>query len=91
MKIQASRAMENGLMAQLMNTVTPTPFQCCRTSCSERKSIFSSIGRIISQISTATGRLTCATSIAPRASNAPGTKRPSAIPATMQRATQTLR
>jgi hypothetical protein len=31
MNHQASTAMENGLTAQLTNTVTPTPFQCSRT------------------------------------------------------------
>ena len=91
MKIQASRAMENGFTPQLMNSVTPTPFQCCLTSSSERKSILSSIGRIINQINTATGKLTLATSMAPSDSNQEGRNRPSRIPATIQSATQTLR
>jgi hypothetical protein len=91
MNSQASRAMENGLTPQLMNRVTPTPFQCRRTSLSEWKSIFSSIGRIISQINTATGRLTLATSRLPRVSKRPGVKRPSTIPARMHRATHRLR
>jgi len=74
MKIQASSAIENGLMAQFTNTVTPMPFQCCRTSPIAAKSIFSSIGMIISQISRATGRLTLAISSAPSVSKAAGTR-----------------
>ena len=62
MNSQPSSAIENGLTAQLMNSVTPMPRQCSVTWCSAPKSIFSSIGMIISQISTATGRLTWATS-----------------------------
>ena len=54
--------MEKGFTAQLMKSVTPTPRQCWRTSPNEPKSIFSSMGMIISQTSTATGRLTLATS-----------------------------
>ena len=91
MKIHASRAMENGLIAQLMNSVTPTPRQCCLTSTRERKSILSSIGRIISQMSTATGRFTRAISMAPSESNAGGNSLPSVIPMTMHSATQMLR
>jgi hypothetical protein len=52
MKIQPSSAIENGLTAQLTNSVTPMPRQCCLTWRSAPKSIFSSIGMIISQIST---------------------------------------
>ena len=46
---------------------------------------------IITQMSKPTGRLTCATSMAPMAWNGPGSHRPSAMPATMHSATQTLR
>ncbi len=67
MKIQASRAMENGFTAQLTNSVTPIPFQCSVTRCSAAKSIFSSIGTIMSQMSPATGRLTRKISSAPTA------------------------
>ena len=91
MNSQASSAMEKGFTPQLMNSVTPTPFQCCLTSLSELKSIFSSIGRIISQINTATGRLTRAISIAPSVSKTGGNRRPSTMPTTMHRATQRLR
>jgi len=55
------------LTAQLMNSVTPTPRQCSRTLLMALKSTLSSIGMIISQISTATGRLTLATSMPPTA------------------------
>ena len=72
MNSQASSAIENGFTPQFTNSVTPTPFQCLRTSCNDWKSIFSSIGRIISQISTATGRLTRAISIEPSVSKAAG-------------------
>ena len=59
--------MENGLTAQLMNSVTPMPRQCSRTLPMAAKSTFTSMGMIISQIRAATGRLTCATSAAPMA------------------------
>lgn len=45
----------------------------CRRSCAiAAKSIFNSIGTIISQISAATGRLTLATSASPSVANSPG-------------------
>jgi hypothetical protein len=91
MKSVPSSAIENGLTAQLMKRVTPTPRQCSRTFPSAPRSIFSSIGTIISQISSATGMLTCASSAAAIASKGPGIRWPSPIPATMQSATQTLR
>ena len=72
MNSQPSRAIEKGFTAQLTNSVTPTPRQCSETPRNARRSILISIGMIISQISTATGRLTCATSIRPTAWNAPG-------------------
>ncbi len=59
-----SSAIENGFTAQLMNSVTPTPRQWRPTSPSAAKSILSSMGMTISQISTATGMLTLAISIA---------------------------
>ena len=65
MKNAPSAAIEKGLMAQLINSVTPMPRQCWRTSPSAAKSILISIGTIMSQIRTATGRLTLAISIAP--------------------------
>ena len=46
---------------------------------------------IISQIRTATGRLTLAISAEPMTWNTVGKKCPSAIPTMMQRATQTVR
>jgi hypothetical protein len=64
---QAKNAIENGLTSQLMNSVTPIPLTCLRTSPSAEKSTFSSIGMIITQISTPTGRLTWATSMRPMA------------------------
>ena len=65
MNSQPSSAMENGLTAQLTNSVTPMPRQWRPTSPSAVKSILSSIGMTISQIRTATGRLTLAISAAP--------------------------
>ena len=67
------------------------PRQCSLTWASAAKSIFISIGMIISQISTATGRLTWATSRRPITWNGAGSKWPSAMPTTMQSATQSVR
>ena len=91
MKNQPKAAMVNGFTAQLMKTVTPMPRQCSRTCIIDAKSIFSSIGTIMSQIRTATGRLTCATSARPIAWNRSGKIEPRAMPATMQSATQRVR
>ena len=74
-----------------MNNVTPMPRQCSRTCPSAAKSILTSIGMIISQISTATGRLTRAISAPPMVWKTPGMRWPSAMPATMQSATQKVR
>ena len=83
--------MENGLTAQLMNNVTPMPRQCSLTWRSAPKSILTSIGMIMSQISTATGRLTSANSMAASIWKGVVKKWPRAIPATMQRATHSER
>ena len=91
MNSQPSSAIENGLISQLTTSVTPMPRQCRPTSASARGSIFSSIGTIISQTRMATGRFTCATVALPIAWNTPGTAWPSAMPATMQSATQSVR
>ena len=88
MKNAPSAAIENGLIAQLMNRVTPMPRQCWPTSRNAAKSILISIGMIISQISAATGRLTLAISAAPMTWKTPGARWPSATPATMHSATQ---
>jgi hypothetical protein len=65
MNSHPSSAMENGLTAQLMNSVTPMPRQCSLTCDKAAKSIFTNIGMIISQIRTATGRFTLAISAEP--------------------------
>ncbi len=84
--------MEKGFTAQLMNSVTPMPRQCRPTSPRAAKSIFSSMGMTMSQISAATGRLTLAISAAPMmAWNGPGIRWPRAMPTTMQSATQRVR
>ena len=83
--------MENGFTAQLMSSVTPMPRQCSLTRDNAAKSIFTSIGMIISQISTATGMLTLAISAAPMTWKTGGKACPSATPATMQSATQRVR
>ena len=59
--------------------------------CSAPKSIFNSIGIIITQISKPTGKLTLAISIAPIALNTAGNPYPSAMPTTMHKATQAVR
>jgi len=89
MNSQARNAIENGFTSQLINKVTPMPLTCWRTSPSAEKSTFNSIGMIITQISTPTGRLTCATSMRPMAWNTPGRNCPSAMPATMHKNTHT--
>ena len=91
MNSQASKAIEKGLIAQLISNVTPIPRQCSVTWCRAPKSTFSSIGTIISQISTATGRLTRATSALPISWKGAGKSRPSAMPTTMHKATQSDR
>ncbi|MNT17691.1 hypothetical protein D3C72_1528580 [compost metagenome] len=83
--------MENGFTAQLMNSVTPMPRQCCLTWPSAPKSTLSSIGMIITQIRSPTGRLTCATSRRPMAWNSEGMDCPSPTPRTMQRKTHKVR
>ena len=65
MKIQPSKAIENGLTNQFTKSVTPMPRHWLLTCVMAAKSILTSIGMIITQISTPTGRLTCATSMRP--------------------------
>ena len=91
MNSQPSSAMLNGLTSQLMPTVTAMPRQCSATRCSAAKSTLSSIGTIISQISTATGMLTCARVIRPKVWNGPGSSRPRTMPAIMHSATHKVR
>ena len=83
--------MLNGLTSQLMPTVTAMPRHCSATRCSVPKSTFSSIGTIISQISTASGILTSATVLRPSTWKGPGTSRPSTMPARMHSATHRVR
>ena len=83
--------MEKGLTAQLTNRVTATPRQCRVTPFNARRSILSSMGMIISQIITATGRLIRATSSRPTNWKTSGTHCPRPMPAPMHRNTQTLR
>ena len=91
MKIHASSAIENGFTSQLTASVTPMPRACDFTCPRAPKSIRSSIGMIITQISTPTGRLTRATSSAPTAWKNDGKTWPSTMPATMVSATQSVR
>ena len=65
MKIQARSAIENGFTSQFTTSVTPMPRQWRRTSWSDPKSIFMSIGMIMTQMSSPTGMLTWATSMRP--------------------------
>ena len=91
MNSQPSSAIENGLTSQLMPTVAAMPRQWLLTCPSAARSILSSMGMTISQTSTATGRLICATVAVPRAWNTPGTAWPSPMPTMMQSATQSVR
>jgi hypothetical protein len=91
MNSHARSAIENGFTAQLTKSVTPMPLTCWRSSDMAEKSTFSNIGMIISQIRTATGRLTRATSMPPTTRKSPGMKWPRVIPATMHSATQRVR
>jgi hypothetical protein len=91
MNSQASKAMENGFTAQFTKSVMPMPLQCDLTWPSAPKSILTSIGTIITQMSRPTGMLTRANSTAPIAWNAAGKSCPRAIPATMHSATHTVR
>jgi hypothetical protein len=88
MNSQPSSAMVKGLTAQFTNSVMPMPAFCSLTSCIEPKSIFISIGMIITQISRPTGMLTWAISSPPSAWKRRGTTGRAAMPATMQRTTQ---
>jgi hypothetical protein len=81
-------AIENGLTSQFTPTVAAIPRQWSFTWPSAARSIFSSIGTIISHTSTATGKFTVAE---PSTWNTPGIACPNAIPATMQSATQSVR
>jgi len=91
MNSQPRNAIENGFTSQLMPTVTAIPRQCRATVPMAPKSTRSNIGTIISQISTATGRLTLATLRLPNIWKGAGATAPRAIPATMQSATQRVR
>jgi len=91
MNSQPSAAIENGLTVQLMKSVTPMPRQCWRTWPMAPKSTLSSMGMTISQMSTATGMLTLATSMWPNAWKTSGAIWPSAMPPTMQSATHSVR
>ena len=91
MNSQPSSAIENGLTSQFIPTVAAIPRQWPRTRPSAARSTLSSIGTTISQTSAATGRLTSAAVASPTARNRPGAACPSAIPATMRSAAQTVR
>jgi hypothetical protein len=91
MNSQPRKAMEKGLTPQLMNSVTPMPRLCFLTWCSAPKSIFSSIGMIITHTSTPTGMLTLAISRLAMAWNTPGKNWPSSTPAMMHNATHMVR
>ena len=83
--------MEKGFTAQFTNRVTPMPRQWAFTWCMAAKSIFISMGMIITQMSRPTGTLTRATSMRPSAWNSGGKSWPSATPATMHRNTHRVR
>ena len=86
--------MEKGLTSQLTNRVIKRPLGFLPTWTMELKSIFSIIGKIISQMRTTMGTLTwlpSANSMAESAAVIPGKRMPSTTPATMQTATQMVR
>jgi hypothetical protein len=91
MNSQPSKAMLNGFTSQLTPTVTAMPRHCSATRCSAPKSTLSSIGTIISQISSATGILTSATFMRPSAWKGAGISWPSSTPAMMHSATHSVR
>ncbi len=91
MNSQPRKAIENGLTSQLTASVTPMPRHWLWTCASAPKSIFSSIGMIMTQISRPTGRLTRATSSLATASNTAGKPRPSAMPSPMHKTTHSVR
>lgn len=91
---QAKNAMEKGFTTQFTNRVISRPTGRLPTSRTEANSTFIIIGTIISQISTAIGRLMwlpCPTSAPRRLDTTPGTACPISTPATMQSATQSVR
>jgi hypothetical protein len=63
----------NGFTSQFTTRVTVSPFGWRRTPSTLRKSIWSIIGKIIAQMSTATGRFTCATESSPSRPGTAGT------------------
>ena len=91
MKSQPSAAIENGLTAQLMNSVTPMPRQCSRTWPRAAKSTLTSIGMIISQISDGDRQVDLRDLGRADGVEDAGKQWPSAMPATMQSATQRVR
>ena len=91
MNSQPRKAIENGLTSQFTNSVTPMPRTCCFISAMAPKSTLTSIGMIITQMSSPTGRLTWATSMRPMAWNRFGANWPKTMPVTMQRKTQMVR
>ena len=86
-----SQALRTTITEAAMKSVTPIPRQCDFTCPRAEKSILSSIGIIITQMSTPTGMLTFATSIAATDWKNPGSICPSTTPTTMHSATQTVR
>ncbi len=87
----ASAAIVKGLMSQLTTSVNARPRGLRPTARTDAKSICTIIGTIITQMNTATTRLTCANSSAAMAAKRPGDSSPSTTPAAMPRPTQTVR
>ncbi len=83
--------MEKGFTSQFTPRVTAMPRQWRATWPMAVKSTRRSMGTIMAQMSSATGMLTCATSMLPSRRNGPGSTAPSAMPETMQSATQRVR
>ena len=94
MTLKNSQAMPNivnGLISQLTTVVTMSPFLRAPTRLSDAKSICSIMGKIISQISTATGIDICAYENLESVVATPGQVFPMSVPAPMHSATQSVR
>ena len=84
-------AMVNGLISQLTTSVMMRPRGRSPTRRTAANSMLTIIGKIMAQISTATGRFTWAYSICARSANGPGIRLPSSVPISMASATHRLR
>src|SRR5690554_5344767 len=90
-KNQAIANIVKGLISQFTVVVITSPLGCFPTLLIELKSICNIIGKIIAQISTATGIDTCAYSKRDKVCGITGANCPSKTPARIAKATQRVR